>query len=96
MYSSGIFNKKYDETLLFWHENFKYFLKQLQSWKGFEMYVDKFAILEKRFFVKGKEIFTSHTNGLNVLNHGYVHIDNIMVKNDLDSKDNVLFVSKFS
>lgn len=80
-YSSGLFNKKYGETLLFVHDNFRYFVKEIKNWDGCSVYAKKFNKLEEYFFAKGKTIFTPKSNGFNVLNHGNLTLNNLLINN---------------
>lgn len=75
------------------YENFVYFIDEIASWKGFELYANKFAALKDVFLIKGQEIFTPKLGGFNVLNHGDLNLKNLLVRDD-GQRINVKFVCK--
>lgn len=73
-------------------ESYRYFVKELKKWEGYEDYAQRLSGLEDSFFAKGKEIFTAKKNQLNVLNHGDLNFKNLLTKSD-DDRNDVVFVS---
>jgi len=90
-FASGIFNKKYSESLTFMFDSFRYFVNEIKTWEGYEDYAVRLSALESSFFGKGREIFTAKSNGFNVLNHGDLNYKNILTKEG-DDKNDVIFV----
>lgn len=63
------------------HDNFLYFIKEINKWDGYTIYAKKFNKLQEQFFVKGKDIFTPKVDGFNVLNHGNLTLNNLLINN---------------
>ena len=76
-------------------ENFSYFIEEIKTWVGYDLYVKKFILLENHLLIKLRKLFSSRSGkGFNVLNHGDLSYKNLMLKGDgTNEQINVLFVS---
>lgn len=76
--------------------NMNLFVDEIKTWEGFEMIAEKMKNLVEKFQVSGAKVFQPNPSGdgYNVLNHGDLHFNNMVFKNDSEGKlSDVLFVS---
>ena len=78
------------------YHNMHLFIDEIKSWEGNELVVEKLEVTVEKFKELGKKIYQPNKgDGLNVLNHGDFHINNMLFKKDSEGKiGDVLFVSK--
>lgn len=61
------------------------FIEVLESWVGYEVYVEKLKAFRETFIDMGKRLYDPDVNGYNVLNHGDFHIKNLLFKKNGDN-----------
>lgn len=94
--SSGLFKTNPSQGVKFMEENFSIFTEEIDKWKGFDKYAEKFKNLIPNFLKRGTEIFNPETDKFNikVLNHGDFHYNNMLVKFDSEQSSvlDVMFI----
>lgn len=79
------------------YHNINLFIDEVRSWDGYEIIVQKMEVIVEKFEELGEKVYETdkgHFSGLNVLNHGDFHFNNMLFKKDNEGKiADVLFVS---
>lgn len=76
--------------------NMNLFIDEIRTWDGFEMVTEKMVSLVQKFEVFGGKVYQTNAagDGINVLNHGDFHYNNLVFKKDSNGMlSDVLFVS---
>jgi thiamine kinase-like enzyme len=79
------------------YHNINLFIDEVRTWEGYEVITEKMEAMVEKFEELGNKIYETGkgTFGLNVLNHGDFHFNNMLFKKDSDGKiADVLFVSR--
>lgn len=64
----------------------------LESWGGYEEYVEKLKTYRNTFLERGQKLYEPDVNGYNVLNHGDFHIKNLLFKQNEDKIEDLYFL----
>lgn len=81
----------------FFRDTIQAFREVVETWEGYEEFLPKLDDLIKNIGEIGKKCYTPNKRGcgFNVLNHGDLHLRNILVKTNNENRINRLYLVSF-
>jgi hypothetical protein len=79
-FNKGLFDLPREATENFFGAHMDIFIAEIETWTGYEVYVEKLKVFRHNFVDMGQRVSKCIPNAYNVLNHGDFHSKNILVK----------------